>query len=138
VLDPADSAQLRRIVEAILKSPDLVRQKGQNARRLVAECLAWDKTIGPLAAWCRQPRLREEKQSAAMRDEAREHRMAKLEAELAATRRELATVRGKWIFRLSRQRRFWGPLLAPFAFLASVFISVFLFISLWLTRGSKH
>jgi hypothetical protein len=137
VLDPADTTRLRETVEAILREPDVAPAKGRNARRLVAERLTWDKTIGPLAAWCLRPRIREEKHAAAMREEARERRLGELEADLAAVRRELDTLRGKWIFRLSQQRRVWGPILAPFAFLLSALVSIFLFFALWLTRGTK-
>jgi hypothetical protein len=135
-LDPNDTARLREIVETILREPGLVRKKGQNARRLVAERLTWDKTIGPLAAWCREPKRREDKQIVAMREELRERRLAEVEKELASVRCELDTLRGKWIFRVAQKRHLWGPFLAPFAFLASTFIAIFVFLALWLTRRS--
>jgi len=137
VLDPADTARLREIIEAILREPEMVRKKSQNARRLVAERLTWDKTIAPLAAWCRVPTLRENKQVVAMREELRERRLAELEAELAAARRELDTLRGKWVFRLAQKRRLWGPLLVPVAFVVASVLAVFLFLALWLTRRSR-
>jgi len=136
-LDPADAARLRETVEAVLREPELALAKGRNARRLVAERLTWEKTIGPLAAWCRQPHLREEKHAAAMREEARERRLREVEDEVAAVRRERDMLRGKWIVRLSQQRRLWGPLLAPLAFLFAAAVAVFLFFALWLTRGTK-
>jgi len=138
VLDPADTDPLRQIVEAILREPDAVRKKGQNARRLVTEQLTWDKTITPLAQWCREPRLREAKSLAALRDEARERRLGELEAELAAVRRELDTLKGKWLYRLMGKGRLWGPLLAPFAFIAAAFIAIYLFFALSLTRSPKE
>jgi len=136
VLDPGDMAGLREIIKTILGEPDVVLKKGQDARRLVADQLTWDKTIAPLAAWCHEPKVREDKQLVAMREVAREHRLADLESELAATRSELDRLRGKWIFRLAQKRRVWGPLLAPFAFLASVLAAIFLFFALWITRRS--
>ena len=137
VLDPADADGLREAIKMILREPTVVQKKGQNARRLVAEQLTWDKTIAPLAAWCREPRLRENKEAVALREEVRERRLADLEKELAAVRHELDTLRGKWIFRLTQNRRLWGPLLAPFAFVFSVFVALFVFFALWLTRGAR-
>ncbi|KPL09822.1 hypothetical protein AMJ85_05965, partial [candidate division BRC1 bacterium SM23_51] len=137
VVDPDDTGRLQQIVEAVLREPQVAREKGRNARRLVAERFTWDKTIAPLASWCREPRFREDKLAVALRDEARERRIGELEKELAATRRELDTLRGKLLFRLAQKRRLWGPLLAPFAFLASIPVAIFLFVALWLSRGSR-
>jgi hypothetical protein len=137
VLDPADTARLQEIVVAILREPDIALKKGQNARRLVTERLTWDKTIAPLAAWCWKPRLRENKPVIAMGEETRERRLAELEGELATVRRELDTLRGKWISRLAQNRWLWGPLLAPFAFILSLFAALFVFFALWLTRGAR-
>lgn len=136
-LDPDDTERLHRIVQTALREPSRAREKGRNARRLVAERLTWDKTITPLAAWCREPRVREDKLVVALRDEARERRIGELEETLATVQRELDTLRGKLLFRLAQKRRLWGPLLAPFAFLASLFAAIFLFFALWLTRGAK-
>lgn len=137
VVAPDDTGRLRAIVQWILRQPDIVREKGRNARRLVAERFTWDKTIEPLAAWCHQPAVRDHKHIFAFRDEARERRIVELEAQLAETRSELDRLRGKLIFRLAQKRRLWGPLLAPFAFLFSLVASILLFFVLWLTRGRK-
>jgi len=137
-LDPADTDGLRRIVETILREPGVVAEKSARARRLVAERLTWEKTIGPLAAWCRAPKVRAGKEAAGLQEIVRERRAAALEAELAATRRELDALKGKMLFRLTQKRRFWGPLLAPFVFLAMLPVSVVLFLALWLTRGKPR
>jgi len=136
--DPADTQSLTQIIEGILRAPESVVKKRRNARRLVAERLTWDRTIEPLAAWCRNPRERPNKLAAAVQDVARQHRLAELEEALAGVRQELDTLRGKMIFRLARKTRFGGPLLAPFAFLLSLPIAVFLFFALCLTRGSRE
>jgi len=138
VVDPNDGAGLRDVIEAILGEPTRVAEKSRNARRLAAEQFTWDQTIEPLATWCRRPRIREEKLAIALREEARDRRLAEIEEDLAATRRELDTLRGKWIFRLAQKRRFWGPVLAPFAFLAALVAAPFLFLTLWLTRGPRQ
>jgi len=134
--DPDDTRRLALIVEEVLLAPAIVAEKRHNARRLVAERLTWDRTIEPLAAWCRNPHERPNKLTVALQDVARQRRLAELEEELAAAWRDLDTLRGKMIFRLLQKRRLLGSLLAPFAFLLSVPIAVFLFIALWLTRGS--
>jgi GT2 family glycosyltransferase len=58
VLDPADRDGLVAVLEAILRDPELAAARGRNAQRLVRERLTWDRTIDPLDAFCRRPRLR--------------------------------------------------------------------------------
>jgi len=137
VLDPSDTEGLRKVIGSILERPEIVREKSRNARRLVAERLAWDRTIGPLAEWCRDPKVRQTKPALSLRDAARERRIRELEEELGAVRRELDALKGKLIFRLARKRRLWGPVLAPLAFLATLPIAAFLFVALLLTSGRK-
>lgn len=60
-LDPGDERGLKRLVERLAgHSEDIVR-RSENARHLVQQRYTWDKTIGPLAAWCRDPHRREGK-----------------------------------------------------------------------------
>ncbi|MCX8038115.1 MAG: glycosyltransferase family 4 protein [Candidatus Sumerlaeia bacterium] len=134
ILSPDDQAGLRATIASILSEPARAAERGDNARRLVAENLTWDKTIAPLAAWCRNPHRRENKTMIALRNYVRERQIAELESELADCRRQLDTLRGKWIFRLYRANRLWGPLLAPVAFLAATFLALILFFLLFLTR----
>lgn len=58
VVDPADSTAVGAAVERALDAPDELRRRGDNARRLVDELLTWDRTVGPLAAWCAAPTRR--------------------------------------------------------------------------------
>ena len=55
-VDPLDEDAIRATVREILSDADTVRRKGENARRLVRSRLAWDRTIAPLDAFCREPR----------------------------------------------------------------------------------
>jgi glycosyltransferase involved in cell wall biosynthesis len=55
LIDPADEAQIRETVREILRGPESVCRKGQNAQRLVRERLSWENTVKPLADYCRQP-----------------------------------------------------------------------------------
>ena len=57
-LDPLDDRAIRAVVESIWMILLVIERKSQNARKLVHECLSWDRTIGPLDAFCRQPRKR--------------------------------------------------------------------------------
>ncbi len=138
VLSPDDRAGLRATIENILSQPSLPAERGENARRLVADNLTWDKTIEPLAEWCRSPQRRENKMMIALRDYVRERQVAELERELVACRRELDTLRGKWVFRLYRANHLWGTLLAPVGFLVATVLAVILFVFLFITRHKRE
>jgi glycosyltransferase involved in cell wall biosynthesis len=58
-VDPLDAGAIRSVVERILADPACVARKSINAQRLVRERLAWDRTIEPLDAFCREPRKRD-------------------------------------------------------------------------------
>ncbi|MDP8911936.1 MAG: glycosyltransferase [Actinomycetota bacterium] len=55
-VDPEDEGAISAVVDEILREPETVRRKGENARRLARERLAWDRTIRPLAEFCNGPR----------------------------------------------------------------------------------
>ncbi|MBN2383025.1 glycosyltransferase [bacterium] len=50
-----ETERLRDIIKTVLTDPQACRDKSNNARKLVRECLTWDKTITPLADFCRKP-----------------------------------------------------------------------------------
>ncbi len=56
-VDPEDRRAIRAIVEEVLANPKVALDKGENARKLVAEKFTWEKTIGPLVEFCASPRL---------------------------------------------------------------------------------
>jgi glycosyltransferase involved in cell wall biosynthesis len=58
VVDPDDRAAVRAAVTEVFEQPDRVRAYSQNAQRLVRERFTWDRTIGPLDAFCRNPTRR--------------------------------------------------------------------------------
>jgi glycosyltransferase involved in cell wall biosynthesis len=55
LVDPVDEAQIRQAIREILNCPEVVRRKGRNAQRLVAERLTWDMAIAPLDMYCQSP-----------------------------------------------------------------------------------
>ncbi len=58
VVDPTDAAAVTAAVTRALTEPAWLAAKRAGAHRLVAERLAWDRTIAPLAAWCAAPTRR--------------------------------------------------------------------------------
>lgn len=52
-VNPDDRDAIRRTVEWILANPDKLPEYSQNAQRLVRENFTWDRTIKPLADYCR-------------------------------------------------------------------------------------
>ncbi|HEY4689893.1 MAG TPA: glycosyltransferase family 4 protein [Anaerolineae bacterium] len=57
-IDPQDARVIRSVIESILDDPSILEAKSRNAQRLTRERLAWDRTIEPLDAFCREPRKR--------------------------------------------------------------------------------
>jgi glycosyltransferase involved in cell wall biosynthesis len=54
-VDPADRRAVEAAIDSALDNPGLIAEYGINARRLVREKLTWDKTIKPLADFCKNP-----------------------------------------------------------------------------------
>jgi len=57
-LNPDDTVAITAALQEIFDNPALVAERSENARRLVKEQLAWDKTITPLDNFIRQPSVR--------------------------------------------------------------------------------
>lgn len=58
VLEPPFDQSAREAVDLILDHPERLAAMSANARRLARSRFAWDRTIGPLAAFCRAPTRR--------------------------------------------------------------------------------
>jgi GT2 family glycosyltransferase/glycosyltransferase involved in cell wall biosynthesis len=58
LVDPEDQAAIVAVLDEIFEHPEQVIERGQNAQRLVRERLTWDKTITPVDAFVRRPRMR--------------------------------------------------------------------------------
>lgn len=58
-VDPGDTGTIDDTLRSIFEEPERVQAFGRNAQQLVREHLDWDKTVGPLAAFCRSPYRRE-------------------------------------------------------------------------------
>lgn len=48
LVNPENADDIRRVVQEILRSPEEVRQRGENAQRLVRDKFTWDKAAEPL------------------------------------------------------------------------------------------
>ena len=59
IVDPSNMEAVRATVTAALSDRDELQRRSDNARRLVAERLSWDKTIAPLDAFVQDPCLRD-------------------------------------------------------------------------------
>ena len=57
-LNPKSESQIEAALEEIFSSPEKVKEKGQNAARLVADRFSWDKTILPLVDFLNNPTTR--------------------------------------------------------------------------------
>jgi GT2 family glycosyltransferase len=58
IVDPEDREAIAAVLDDIFEHPEQAIERGRNAQRLVQERLSWDKTIGPLDAFIRHPRMR--------------------------------------------------------------------------------
>jgi glycosyltransferase involved in cell wall biosynthesis len=58
-LPAEDSDSLLKLVQRLAGHREDTEKRSVNAQRLVRENLTWDRTIGPLADWCREPKRRE-------------------------------------------------------------------------------
>lgn len=61
VLDPLDDKALRRTLGRLIGHKEDVERRSESARDLVRKQFTWDRTIEPLAGWCRSPEYREAK-----------------------------------------------------------------------------
>jgi GT2 family glycosyltransferase len=59
VVDPEDRQAIAAVFEQIIQDPEEVQTRSRNAQRLVRERLTWDRTIEPLDAFVRRPRMRQ-------------------------------------------------------------------------------
>ncbi len=102
-LDPASpSEDLETFVERLLDAPDEIAGKRENARRLVREQFTWDRTIAPLADWCRNPTRRAGKDLPNIQtDEA----LQALRRESEQIRESLQELQGRRLVRLSNLLR---------------------------------
>lgn len=134
VVSPEDEAGFKSVVGKVMSQPEEVRRRGQNAQRLVREHFSWDKTIGPLAAFCREPGFRADKEAAALSFESRDLQIAKLTSELEETRSALLTLKGKKIVRLYERFGSFAFLLTPLVVLLALPVCLVLGASILLTN----
>lgn len=54
-LDPTDDQAMTAVFDEILRNPQILVERGKNARRLAEESFNWAKTIEPIDQFCRKP-----------------------------------------------------------------------------------
>ncbi len=59
LVDPSDDAAVRATVREAMSDRDELKRRSENAQRLVAERLSWDRTIAPLDRYVQDPTTRE-------------------------------------------------------------------------------
>ncbi len=131
-LSPENRDGLRAVVRDILANPGLVAERRANAQRLVRERLTWDRTIEPLAAWCRAPALRENRLAVSLAFEAKDREIATLRREREDLRSQLDTLRGRFSVQVARGllslRWLWAALvwvaLVPLCLLLGIVLMV--------------
>ena len=62
-LAPEDQDGLARLVGRLVGHREDIDKRRENARALVRANYTWDRTIAPLAEWCRDPKLRAERRA---------------------------------------------------------------------------
>lgn len=127
VVNPGDEREIAECINYILDHPEEVRRRGRNAQRMIAEHFTWDRTIKPLAHFCRQPYIRKDKEKIALVAETADMQLQRVKREYEICRRELATLKGKKIFKLYEKFGSFSFLLVPVVFLWGVFVSLSLF-----------
>lgn len=126
LVEPENELQLKDCINYCLDHPEDVRRRGRNARRLMRENFTWEKTLQPLANFCYHPFLRRNKERIALQEETESLQLQRLQQEYENCRRELATLKGKKIFKLYERFGSFSFLLVPFVFFFGVFISLLL------------
>lgn len=58
-VDPENPEEIREVIEQILDDPEQLVEYSMNARKLVKDNFTWDKTIKPLADFCKNPKKRD-------------------------------------------------------------------------------
>ena len=56
-IDPDSDEQISNTINEIFSNPELIKEKGQNAQRLVQDRFTWDKTIQPLVDFVKSPKI---------------------------------------------------------------------------------
>ena len=114
-ISPDDEPTFRETVRRILAREAPLTQMCAKARETAA-CFSWDKTIAPLADFCKKPHVRAGK-SAAFAVEALRQELDVTRGERDTLRREVAELHGKFALRAQRKLSGLGWLLSPIAYL---------------------
>lgn len=124
VVDPNNEKEIKDCVTYILEHPEEVRRRSRNARQLIREHFSWDKTIEPLAEFCQQPFIRKNKEQIALKAETAHLQLRRLQRNYEKCQRELATLKGKKIFKLYSRFGSFAFIFAPFLFLGGCILSI--------------
>lgn len=124
-----DMNDFRSLLMRILSGAEDIETKRLNALA-VARDFSWDKTIAPLAEFCRNPRLREEKTRVMLSYESREREMRALQSDREVAVSKLQQLEGKFLFRFHRKLTSSSLWLAPFVWLAAWPAAMYLWLRL--------
>jgi glycosyltransferase involved in cell wall biosynthesis len=128
-LDPDDEIGFRRAVRSVLDASAPLESL-RRAALATASDYSWDKTIGPLADFCANPRQREGRLAIALAAEARRREAEALREERDALRSELLAIKGRLAYRLLQRLPALGALMAPFAYLAGWILAAAVYLRL--------
>lgn len=136
VVDASDRNAIERAIREALDQPEEVARRGIQAQALVRARLTWDKTIEPLAVWCRSPRRRDGKLEISLAFESKDREITRLTHELREVRSELDTLRGKlsWQIadRLLSLRWLWAGVVWLALLPACLLLGLLIAIAEWL------
>lgn len=135
-LSPADEPAFRQIARDILERRVDLRRIRENALQVAAE-YSWDRTIEPLASFCRQPCIREGKLAASLAHDLAAREVEDLRESNASLQAELHALRRVPWKRVQAWFPSVAPLLAPLAWLAAWPLALWLWLWLSLRGGTQ-
>lgn len=124
ICDYEDEKSYETILESCSQNGDMITSKSHNAQKLALERFSYEKTIGPLYEFCKEPYVRKEKQKCAVSLVDGFEEVKELREKCGELESELLTLKGKIWFRLFERSTTFYKILAPFVFVVVVPISV--------------
>lgn len=123
-VSPDDEQAFRATVRRILARETPLAEMSEKARETAAR-FSWDKTISPLAEFCKNPFIRAEKVGTFV-GEALRHELDVSRRERDSLRSQVANLQGKFALRVQRKLSGLGWLFSPIAFLFAWPVALFL------------
>ncbi len=124
-LSPTNEEALRKLVQQILAEDFPLEEVSEQARALAGR-FTWDRTIEPLAQFCANPFIRPKKSEKLLRVEKLDRELAEERQRRERLEQELATIRGKLLYRVAEKMRYLRRALAPLMKFAMWSLSLYL------------